>query len=236
MFETLRFATEGGVARVTLNRPEVLNAFDVAMRDELFEVLRAVRDDRELRVLVLDGAGRAFCAGADLTEFGDAPSPTAGRRIRFARDVWRLLATLGIPKLAALHGYVLGTGLELALFCDVRIAADDAVFALPEGRLGLMPAAGATQTLARVAGPGTALSLALTGSRIDAREAKRLRIVSRVVPAGRLRAEADVLARELAARDPRAVASLLRAVREGGELTLEQGLRLEARLAAGVRA
>jgi enoyl-CoA hydratase/carnithine racemase len=203
-FETLRFAVDGAVARVTLHRPHVLNAFDIAMRDELFEVLRAVRDDRELRVLVIDGAGRAFCAGADLTEFGGAPSPTAGRRIRFARDVWALLASLELPRIAAVHGYALGTGLELALLCDLRIAAEDAVLGLPEAQLGLIPAAGATQTLARVAGVATTLSLTLTGRRLDAREALRLGVVSEVVPAPSLRDRTDALVRELAARGSRA--------------------------------
>src|SRR5262249_53339528 len=159
-------------------------------------------------------------------EFGGAPSPTAGRRIRFARDVWALLASLELPRIAAVHGYALGTGLELALLCDLRVAAEDAVLGLPEGQLGLIPAAGATQTLARVAGVATALSLTLTGRRLDACEALRLGVVSEVVPTPSLPDRTDALARGLAGRDPRAVAGVLRAAREGRELTLAQGLRL----------
>src|SRR5581483_10369611 len=112
------------------------------MRDELYEVLTAVRDDDDVRVLALRGAGRAFCAGADLTEFGSAPSPTRARAIRFARDVWGLLHDLPTPTVASLHGYVFGSGLEMALFCDLQVAAASTLFAMPEVRLGLIPAAG----------------------------------------------------------------------------------------------
>src|SRR5205807_10412247 len=132
----------------------------------------------EVRVVVLRGAGRAFCAGADLTEFGTAPSPTAARRIRFARDVWSLLGHLAVPSIAALHGYVFGSGLEMALFCDLRIAAEGTEFAMPEVQRGLIPAAGGTQTLPRAVGVGPALDLLLTGRRFDAAEASRLGIIS----------------------------------------------------------
>src|SRR3954471_167874 len=135
-FETIDYAIRDGVAWVTLNRPAVLNAYNIRMRDELYEVLSAVRDDAAVHVLVLRGAGRAFCAGADLTEFGTAPSPTIGRRIRFARDVWALLAGLDVPSIAALHGFVFGSGLEMALFCDLRLIAEDTQLAMPEVRLG----------------------------------------------------------------------------------------------------
>jgi enoyl-CoA hydratase/carnithine racemase len=236
MFETVLYEKQDGVAWLTLNRPRVLNAFNVRMRDELYEIFSAVEDDSDVRVLVLRGAGRAFCAGADLTEFGTAPSPTAGRRIRFTRDLWNRLATLAVPKIASLHGFVFGSGLELALFCDVRLAAADAQLRLPEVQLGMIPAAGATQTLSRVAGIGSALFLILTGSQIDAAEAERLRIVSRVVPVDLLGSETAALASSLAARDPRVLAGVLRAVRGGADLTLAQGLRLEASLAATVRA
>src|SRR4051794_28946603 len=123
-FETVRYAKRDGVAWVTLHRPGALNAYNVRMRDELYQVFGAVRDDRDVRALVLRGAGRAFCAGADLSEFGTAPSPTIARRIRFARDVWVVLAGLEIPTVAALHGYAFGSGLEMALYCDLRLAAE----------------------------------------------------------------------------------------------------------------
>jgi enoyl-CoA hydratase/carnithine racemase len=234
-FETVIYEKQDGIAWVTLSRPEVLNAYNMRMRDELYEVLSAVRDDAEVRALVLRGAGRAFCAGADLTEFGTAPSPTIGRRIRFARDVWALLADLPVPSVAALHGFAFGSGLEMALFCDLRLAAEGTQFAMPEVRLGLIPAAGGTQTLPRVAGLGAALDVLLTGRRFDVAEALRLGLVTRVVPADALAIETAALARDLATLDPRAVCAIRQAVREGADLPLAQGLRLEARLAAGLR-
>ena len=139
-FETLLFHKEEGVAHITLDRPHVLNAYNTQMRDDLWLALEAVRDDQEVGAVVLAGAGeRGFCAGADLTEFGGAPSQAVARQVRFERDVWGLLLSLRVPVVAALHGYVLGAGLEMALLCDVRIASDDAEFGLPEAALGMAP-------------------------------------------------------------------------------------------------
>src|SRR5579872_4959381 len=114
-FATLEFETSDRVAWITLNRPRVLNAYNIEMRDELYEVLSAIRDDDQILVMVLRGAGRGFCAGADLSEFGSAPSPTLARQVRFARDVWGLLGSLTTCRVAALHGFCFGSGLELAL-------------------------------------------------------------------------------------------------------------------------
>ena len=235
-FSTLIYEVDGPIARVTLNRPAVLNAYNIAMRDELSEALSAVHADSDLRVLVLRGAGRAFCAGADLSEFGTAPSPTAARHLRFARDPWQLLETLPVPSVAGLHGYTFGSGLEMAMFCDLRIAAEDAQFAMPEVRWGLMPAAGGTQTLPRLCGVTQSLEMTLTGRRVDAREGLKLGLVSKVVAATEIRESVDRLADELATLDRRAVRAARRAVREGLDLRLAEGLRLEARLAAALRA
>ncbi len=235
-YDTLIYEQSDGIGRVTLNRPSVLNAYNIRMRDELYDVLSGVGADPELRVLVLRGAGRAFCAGADLSEFGTAPSPTAARRIRFARDVWDLLAGIEVPTVASLHGFVFGSGLEMALFCDLRLAAEGTQFAFPEVQLGMIPAAGGTQTLPRVCRLGVALDLLLTGRRVETAEALQLGLVTRIVPAGRLAAETDGLAEQLAALDPRAVWAVRQAVREGLDLSLAEGLRLEARLAAMLRA
>jgi enoyl-CoA hydratase/carnithine racemase len=234
-FVTLIYEVDGPIARITLNRPEALNAYNIAMRDELTQALSAVRDDPDLRVLVLSGAGRAFCAGADLTEFGTAPSPTAARALRFARDPWHLLETLPVPSIAALHGYAFGSGLEMALFCDLRIAAENVELAMPEVRWGLMPAAGGTQTLSRTCGISAALEMTLTARRVTANEALKLGLVSRVVPSGELGTSVDELANELVALDRRAVRAARRAVREGLDLTLSEGIRLEERLADALR-
>lgn len=234
-FDTLIYAVEDGLAMVTLNRPAALNAYNMRMRDELYQTLSAVRDDAEVRVLVIRGAGRAFCAGADLTEFGTAPSPTAARRIRFARDVWSALYHLRVPTIASLHGYAFGSGLEMALLCDLRIAAQGTLFALPEVRLGMIPAAGGTQTLPRAVGSSYALDLLLTGRRVGTEEALHRGLVTRIVPSDQLTAETHALASDLASLDPRAVLAIRQAVRGGTDLPLDHGLALEARLAATLK-
>jgi enoyl-CoA hydratase/carnithine racemase len=234
-FRTLLYEKTDSVAWITLNRPRVLNVYNIQMRDDLTEVFSAIRDDAEVRVMVLRGAGRAFCAGADLTEFGTAPSPTAARRIRFARDVWGVLDALPLPTIASMHGFAFGSGVELALFCDLRIAAEGTVLGFPEARLGMIPAAGGSVTLPRATGAGPALDLLLTGRRVDAVEALRLGVLSRVVPDADLARETDTLVRELLALDDRAMRAIKTSVRRGFDLTLAQAVRLEMRMAAGLR-
>jgi len=231
-FETLIYEKEGTLALVTLNRPRVLNAFNIQMRDDLFEVLTAIRDDDEVRVALLKGAGeKAFCVGADLSEFLTAPSPVAARQIRFDRDVWGLLLNIPQPLIAVLHGYVLGSGIEMALCCDLRIASDDAQFGLPEVELGIIPAAGGTQTLPRAVGRACALEMLLTGRRINAQEALQRKLVNRVVPADRLLETARGMAEKIAARDPDVIKGIKKAVMDGMDLPLAQGLDLEKMLA-----
>lgn len=164
---------ERGVARITLNRPERLNAISMEMRDLLWQYLEACRDIPECKVIVFRGEGRAFSAGADITEFGTAPSIIDSRRARHDRDVWWLLLTHRCVTIAALHGFCFGAGLELPLCCDLRIARDDATFALPEVSLGYIPSACATQTLPRTIPPGAAAHMILTGEPIDTESARR---------------------------------------------------------------
>jgi len=231
-FATLLFSKEEAVAHISLNRPGVLNAYNIQMRDDLAEALAAVRDDPEMRALLITGQGRAFCAGADLTEFGTAPSQVVARQVRWARDVWGQLRELEKPVVAAVHGYCIGSGLEIALLCDLRIAGGSTIFAMPEVHLGMIPAAGGTQTLPRAARPAAALDLLLTGRRIEAAEALRLGLVTRVVPEDRLAVEAGEMAQQLASLDRRLVTAVKAAWRQGPSLGLEEGLRLETRLAA----
>ena len=230
-FETVLYEKTGGIGYISLNRPSKLNAYNLRMRDELYQVLEAVRDDPEVGVAVFRGEGRAFCAGADLTEFGTAPSLAVAREVRWERDVWGALLNLQIPTIAAIHGYCLGSGLELALLCDLRIASEDAEFGLPEVALGMIPAAGGTQTLPRYLGVSKALEILLTGERIRAAEASQLGLVTRVVASQRLDAEVLSTARHLLSMDRTAVRALKEAVWQGAELTLDQALDLEARLA-----
>lgn len=231
-FETVVFEKRDSIAYVSLNRPEVLNVYNIRMRDELFEVLTAINDDPEVLVAVFSGVGdRAFCAGADLTEFLSAPSPVIARRVRWERDVWGLFLSIAQPLIAALHGYVLGSGLEIALCCDIRIASEDAQFGVPEVGLGIVPAAGATQTLSRTIGQAKALELMLTGRRISAEEAADIGLVNRVVPKDRLLPTVESVARQISLLDPVAVRSAKQAVMRGLDLSLSEGLRLEKRLA-----
>ena len=229
-FRTLIYEKEGAVAHISLDRPAVLNAYNIQMRDDFWEALRAVSDDPEVRALLVTGQGRAFCAGADLTEFGTAPSLAVARRVRWQRDVWGQLIDLDIPAVAGVHGYCIGSGLEIALLCDVRLAADDTVFAMPEARLGMIPAAGGTQTLPRNAGPSRAMDLLLTGRRFTAAEALEMGLATRVTAPGALPGSAWELARQLADAD--GAGSIKRALREGGDLPMAEALRLESRLAA----
>ncbi len=231
-FETVIFEVNESIARVTLNRPRALNAYSIRMRDELFEVLGAIADDPEIRVMLLEGAGeKAFCAGADLSEFLTAPPPVFARRARFDRDIWGRFLSLKIPVIAALHGYVLGSGIEMSLCCDIRLCSSDARFGLPEVTLGIIPAAGGSQTLPRMIGRSSALDILLTGRWLNADEAFRLKLVNRVMPRQELPDRAEELARHLARLDPDVLTGAKQAITRGLEMSLDQGLKLEKRLA-----
>ena len=230
-FEVIIYEKRDGTAYITLNRPKALNAYNIRMRDELYEVLGAIRDDPEVEVVILHGAGeKAFCAGADLTEFLTAPSPVIARQARFERDVWGRFLSIEQPIIAAMHGYVLGSGLEMALCCDIRLASEDARFGLPEPGLGIIPAAGGSQTLPRTIGRAAALDILLSGRWIDAKEALRLKLVNRVLPRADLLPEAEKLARIIKSHHLLAVKYAKQAVMRGLDLTLEEGLELESRL------
>lgn len=225
------YAKADALATITLNRPERLNAYDVAMRDGLFETLAAAADDPEVRVVLLRGAGSSFSTGGDLREFGSAPTPLAARGARFARDVPGRLAHFPKPLIVAVQGYAVGGGFEMALLADFCVAASDARFRLPEVGLGMIPGVGGTQTLPRAIGLGRAAELTLTRRWLDASEALALGIVARVVAPAELAAAAVRLAAAVAELDAALVARARRAVRAGLALPLAAGLVLETRLA-----
>src|SRR4030067_1035387 len=180
-FEVVIYEKQDGIAYITLNRPKALNAYSIKMRDELYEVLGAIKEDAEVEVVILKGAGeKAFCAGADLTEFLTAPPPVFARKARFDRDIWGRFLSVEQPVIAAMHGYVLGSGIEMSLCCDIRLAPEDARFGLPEPGLGIIPAAGGSQTLPRTIGVAPALEILMSGRWIDAKEALKLKLVNRV--------------------------------------------------------
>ncbi len=220
-YETLLLDRDDAVAIVTLNRPKALNALNRQLLAELDDVIASVGADASLRVLVVTGAGdRAFAAGADITELSALAPDTARGFAAAGQAVFSRLETLGKPTIAAVNGFALGGGCELAMACTLRIAADSAQFGQPEIDLGLLPGFGGTQRLTRLVGRGRALDLLLRGHRIGAAEAERIGLVNLVVPAASLLERVRQIAGELAAKAPVAMRYILAAVHEGADLTL----------------
>ena len=232
----IRFEREGDIAFVTLDRPERLNAVSMQMRDALWGVLTALRDDPTVRCAVFAGAGdRAFSAGADITEFGSAPGLMDARAARQQRDLWGVMSTLSVPLIAAIHGFAYGAGCEMSMYCDLRVASEDARFALPEVTLGYIPSAGGTQTVPRHAPRSEALRMVTSGEPLSAAEALRAGLVHSVVRREDLMPTARAWAERIAAADPVATRAAKRAILEGVDLPLADGLALERRLSDAVR-
>ncbi len=225
---SLRRAEDAAVAEIVLDRPRAMNALDTAMVRRLAAVCAEVAADRGVRAVVLSAAGeRAFCVGADLKE----RNAMTDADFLAQRPVFRAAfgAVLGLPQpvLAAVHGYALGGGCELALNCDLIVADETAVFGLPETTVGLVPGCGGTQLALRKLGPGRAMDLVLTGRRIGADEAYRIGLADRLVPAGTAREEALALASGIARNSPVAVRAAKQAIRNGGGAGLAAGLDIE---------
>jgi enoyl-CoA hydratase len=229
--QNLLLERDGAIAVVTVNRPQVLNALDLATLGELRRTMTALGDDGEIRCIILTGSGeKSFVAGADITELA-VQSPAGGREhARRGQAVFDTIERLGKPVLAAINGYALGGGCELAMACTIRLAADTARLGQPEINLGIIPGYGGTQRLARIVGTGRALELLLTGDQVSAAEAHRLGLVNRVVPAAELMTEARKLAATIAAKAPLAVRYILEAVQRGVNLPLGEAQSLEAAL------
>ena len=232
-FETIILSKSGDVAEIALNRPRVLNAYNMQMRDDMSQALEAVQDDPDVRCVLLRGEGdRAFCTGADLTEFGTAPSRVIARQVRWERDVWGQFLSLDKPIVAALHGYVIGSGIEMAMLCDIRIASEDSVFGLPEAALGMLPAAGGTQTIPRTVGRSRALEALLGNERMDAAKSLEIGLVHRVVPRETLLDEALAQARQLASYPAHLLKAMKESLLRGLDMPLERALDMETSLAA----
>ncbi|MDR7101106.1 enoyl-CoA hydratase-related protein [Croceicoccus sp. BE223] len=232
--QPLLVTRQGFVSTIMLNRPESINAFNDAMRGAFRETVRQLEADEDTRVIVLCGAGeRGFCAGADVKEGRTVGGPVAERR-RLVPNSWiEVLDECTKPTIAAVHGVCYGGGLELALACDIRMAARDARFGLTETRLGLIPGGGGTQRLSRLIGLGPALDLVLTADRIDASRAYELGLVTRLSPDREaLEGDAMALATAMAERPPAALAYAKEAMIEGYSADLRGGLRLEKALFA----
>jgi len=225
----LLIADRGAVRTITVNRPERLNALDSATLDALHAAADAAAGDPAVRVVVLTGAGqKAFVAGADIAQMSGL-TPAQGRDFSLrGQRMMRRFETLPKPVVAMINGFALGGGLELAMCCHLRIAADTAKLGQPEVNLGLIPGFGGTQRLLRLAGRAATLELCLTGAPIDAARALQLGIVNRVVPAAELEAEAMKLADQLADAAPLALRGILDCVNVGGDCAIEEGMQYEA--------
>ncbi len=228
-YETMLYEKRDSVGYLTINRPDKLNALNREVMDELNDCFCAIQNDEEVRVVILTGAGeKAFVAGADLHELATL-APLEGRDFsRRGHGIFDLIESLGKPVIAAVNGYALGGGCELAMACTLRIASESARFGQPEVKLGIIPGYAGTQRLARLVGKGRALEMILSGEPINAQEAYRIGLVNQVVPTAELAAAAETLARKIAANAPLAIKFALEAVNRGLEMTREQGQFLEA--------
>jgi len=228
-YQTILFEIKDGVALITINRPDKLNALNDQVIAELGDAAQRITTDDAIRGAILTGAGpKAFVAGADIGDLAkQGPFDGKARALR-GQGVLRRLETCGKPVIAAINGFALGGGCELAMACHLRLASDNAKFGQPEVKLGIAPGYGGTQRLPRLVGKGRALQLILSAEMIDAQEAYRIGLVNKVVPADQLLAEADKLLRGILSMGPLAVRLAMEAVDQGLEMTLEEGLLLEA--------
>jgi enoyl-CoA hydratase len=224
------FELRDALALVRLNRPEKRNALTREMLERLAEIFTSIAGCGDLRAVILSGEGDAFCAGTDIEELAALGIEGASETARRGQLVCGLVENCGVPVIAAVKGVAAGGGCELALACHLRVAATNATFSLPETKLGVIPAYGGTQRLARITGSGRALEMMLANAKMTAEEAFRVGLVNRVVEPAQLPAEAEALAREIARLAPLAIRACLEAVTRGQDSTLEEGLRLEAEL------
>ncbi len=231
VYETLLLDIEDGIAVVTVNRPDKLNALNATVIDELYKCFGSLKNDAAARVVILTGAGdKAFVAGADIGELADASGPELERLAERGQSLMWNIENLGKPVIAAVNGFALGGGCELALACTFRYAAEHAKLGLPEVTLGLIPGYGGTQRLPRLVGRGIATEMILTGGMIDAAEAARIGLVNMVFKSEKLLDAARNTAAAIATRSGATLRYALKAVGEGLNMSLDAGCRLEAGL------
>jgi len=230
-FENINYEKMGALAFVTVNRPKVLNALNMATMEELRTAFHAIKSDAEVRVVILTGAGeKAFVAGADIGELAKHDAVSGKEYTHKGQSVLNLIENLGKPVIACINGFALGGGCELAMACTMRLASENAKLGQPEVKLGIIPGYGGTQRLSRLVGKGIAMQLLLSGEMISAQEAYRIGLVNEVVPQPELIARAEAIAHKIIANAPLAVQYAMEAVHKGMEMTLQEGLYLEATL------
>lgn len=227
-FKFLTLEVADRVATLTINRPDKLNALNDATIAELGTAIDQIRVDDSIAGVLLTGAGRAFVAGADISELSNQSPVLAKARARAGQDVFRRFETSPKPVIAVVNGFALGGGCELAMACHIRIASDAAKFGQPESKLGLLPGYGGSQRLPRLVGKGRANQLLLTGEMIDAAEAYRIGLVNKIVAADQLMNEARAMMKTILANGPLAVALCIEAIDRGLQMPLDEGLILEA--------
>ena len=230
-YENILFEKKDGIAYITFNRPNVLNALNRKTVEELRDALLETRDDASVRALILTGAGeKSFVAGADIGELAQR-TPVDGKDFSlFGQSVFHLLETLGKPSICAINGFALGGGCELALSCTIRLASRTAKLGQPEVKLGIIPGYGGSQRLARLCGKGAAHELCLTGEMITAEEAQRIGLVNHIYEPAELLPAAEAMAKKIIANAPLAVKYTMEAIERGFEMPQEEGLFLEATL------
>jgi enoyl-CoA hydratase len=229
--ENLLYEKKGAIAYITLNRPKVLNALKQAVFAELKAAFEDARDDANVRSAILTGSGdKAFAAGADISEMSSYTAAQAEEATRRAQAVTELIENLGKPVIAAVNGFALGGGCELAMACTIRLAVEAAKFGQPEVKIGIMPGAGGTQRLPRLVGKGRALQLILSGEIISAQEAYRIGLVNEVVPSANLIARAEAILNQINSNAPLGVKFSIEAVNKGLDASLSEGLVIEASL------
>jgi enoyl-CoA hydratase len=232
-FENILFEKKNAIAYVTINRPKVLNALNTATMTELRNVFMQVKEDQEVRVVILTGAGeKSFVAGADISELQKNNAVDAKEYTHRGQAVLDVIENLGKPVIACINGFALGGGCEIAMACTMRLASENAKLGQPEVKLGIIPGYGGTQRLPRLVGKGVAMQLLLTGEMITAQEAHRVGLVNEVLPAAQLIARAEAIAHTILKNAPLAIQYCLEAANHGMEMSLKEGLFLEATLFA----
>jgi enoyl-CoA hydratase len=230
-YENVKVDVRDGLLVLTIDRPKVLNALNAQTVEEIYHVFAAARDDETVKAVILTGGGeKAFVAGADINELAMKTPITGKETSERGQFILSFIETFPKPVIAAINGFALGGGCELALACHIRIASEKAQIGLPEVTLGIIPGYGGTQRMARLLGKGKALELICTGDRIGAAEAERIGLVNKVVPADQLMTVAEEMARKIMSRGPLAIRAAIEAVIRGGEMPMHEGEFLEATL------